>query len=469
MRTKGDGIAAARDAIASYESQIHELEAELASVQQDERTIREEMGETIENLATGLLPSHEPEVVEAAAEETGALHLRSRLEDLARQLDDSKARIAAIDADQRYVDRDVLVHPTTGDYSQRIASEIQAVEAFETRLADFECREFQWLYRRGFHEKRESNAFQKFWRVVTLANHREERALAVVEKRFEKSDFSALAREYDDVCEKLAYHTKELEGWEAKRDEVLDLIAEREELSAWIDDYPRQCVAALRIDLASHLANCEFGTIHARVRPAGKILAAKSHALTKKLEYLSDLERYLRREIEDRRARIASIDNVRRKWSRKPYGFLRGDKTKWLVTVPEMKRQGTRKRVVWARGMHHNIHSYDSYDSYSVYLDTGVAFLAYDAFAHAAEERMPYEGFSRTVIDELDEFRVEHDMERPDYAMFDEWEDEAAADAEGEMETGDAGEMEGDFAEGVAAAALAAEADALADDLVDES
>ncbi|PCJ56590.1 MAG: hypothetical protein COA73_11895, partial [Candidatus Hydrogenedentota bacterium] len=51
-------------------------------------------------------------------------------------------------------------------------------------------------------------------------------------------------------------------------------------------------------------------------------------------------------------------------------------------------------------------------------MTAGVVFLAYDAFSYRADERMPYEGYSRTIISDLDGFRNEHDQDSADYGIF---------------------------------------------------
>jgi hypothetical protein len=68
--------------------------------------------------------------------------------------------------------------------------------------------------------------------------------------------------------------------------------------------------------------------------------------------------------------------------------------------------------------MHHNVVGYDDYDDYDYYLGHVDDFLAYDAFAWAAEEPMPYEGFSRGIIPELGHYRHSHQQERADYSEF---------------------------------------------------
>ncbi len=474
MRTKSDGIAAARGAIQNYQEQADDLRRELDAVRADRADNERQLRETTENLATGLLPTHEISDVENAKRQTGASHLRQHLKELDKQRAESQARVAEIGADERYVRRELLIHPTTGDYSQKIREESENLEAFRAREAEFSFSEFLWLYRRGYHQEKQAGVFTSLWRVVTLASHREEKALGIVRQKLGSKEFRDLAFDYDETREGVRRHEHELAAWQEKKQEVLDLISEREELLTWIENFPDESVRALRIQLAGHLEGCDFEVLHGMVDAPHRVMTGKCHALTKKTEYLDNLKRFLRAEISDREDRIASIGRVQRKWSRKPYGMLRGDKTKWLVDVPNVKRESTRKRVGWSRTIHHNVYVYDNYDHYSVFLSHG-HFLPYDAFAYGGEERMPYEGFSRTVIPELDEYRDEFGMEKADYTPFEEQIEEHHEEfAEGEGEKSwndiqtelDAAEEGSDVFDDVAEAAAA---EALVDEMVDDA
>ena len=420
MTTKRHGMQMADGAINSYSDQIAEFKTELQEIARNRGSIAAELEQSLENLAIGLLPDCSTETVRAAAADCGALHLEEALENLTIQRDDASARITEIEADQRFIDREMLTHPTTGDYSVRINEHQGYVDGLQESLRPYDFREFHWLRSRGVHTDRDFGTFDRFWRAITFSNAREQKAVEVAMNKLQISDIREGVEEYDSISENLSEHQTEVDRWTGLRDEVFSLVDEHTERTNFVTNFEDAATESLRGELSEHLKYCNMKLIHDQVRPQARMMTSKCDALTEKLKYMDNMSLFLRNEISDREKRIHSIDRVRHKWSRKPYGPLYGDKSKWLVTVPEMKRQSTRKRSRWIRTMNHNIYHYDHYDRYDALMCASIGFLAYDAFAYRAEERMPYEGFTRTVIDDLDEFRVENDMEKADYAGFDE-------------------------------------------------
>ena len=49
---------------------------------------------------------------------------------------------------------------------------------------------------------------------------------------------------------------------------------------------------------------------------------------------------------------------------------------------------------------------------------TGAPFLAYDAFSLGAQARMPYEGFARMALPEVNDFRRRHHQDRADLGFY---------------------------------------------------
>jgi hypothetical protein len=115
--TKNDGVVAAKRAIANYQGQISGLQDERSSLNKDLRSVQQDRLETLDQIAAGLIRSSERDTVSKVAEETGALHLLSTLDDLERQRTDSIQRVKKIENHQEYIDREFLTHPVTGEYS----------------------------------------------------------------------------------------------------------------------------------------------------------------------------------------------------------------------------------------------------------------------------------------------------------------------------------------------------------------
>jgi hypothetical protein len=418
ITTKQDGIRAAKQAISSYEGQVSGLRSERDKIRGDLEAVEQEQKDTYESLAKGLLVSVEPTDVAEVVDETGALQLRVCLQELEQKKTTSEERIKEIEADEEYTNREALTHPVTGDYSLKVKEAQESVGVFEDLLKNYDLKDFQWLYKKAYHKPKEVGVIMGFWRTITLANQREKRAEESVLKELNEASFVTCVEKYEQYQKQLKESQDELTKWQKRHQAVLDLVKERERLTSWLDNYTTECTNALRAELSKHLDECDYEQLHKTIRPGGRVLVAKCHALKKKVDYLNDLIRHVDKEILDRENRIRSIDRVQRKWRQKPYGYMRGDKTKWLETVPAMKNRSTQKQLNWIRTSHSNIYSYNRYGHYNLFMGAAVGFLAYDAFSYQAHERMPHEGFSRGVFGELDEYRHAHVQERADYSEF---------------------------------------------------
>ncbi len=130
------------------------------------------------------------------------------------------------------------------------------------------------------------------------------------------------------------------------------------------------------------------------------------------------MDSFLAGEVQDRSKQLHSIQRVHSKWVHKPWAPLGGDKSKWLVKLPAMKRQSTSKRLRWMRSMHRNIVDFDDWDDYEDFIEEDDDFLPFDAFGFYGDERMPYEGFCQAVIDEIADYREECGQEKADYGFF---------------------------------------------------
>ena len=264
--------------------------------------------------------------------------------------------------------------------------------------------------------------------------------------------------------------TGQLEALGQRRDVLIALIEEHGSLHGWVHFFEGNLLETLRNELITALAGSDLARLRKVLgtHQVGRLLS-QVQGLQAKLAYLDDMIAYLTKERDDRRKRIASIDRTRKIWALKPHDSLTGDKTKWLVTVPEMKKKGIGKRLRWVRRIHRNVYEYDHWDDFDLYLLATDDFIPYDAFGYGADAPMPWEGFAREVIPDLDAFREQHDMEKKDYSMFKELGQQAQQGPS--EEAGDGGsEGGGDEGAGVGeAAAAGAAAAVVAAELMDET
>lgn len=418
MATKADGVRMANGAIQAYKSQARDLSDEYDELVDSFANIEGELAQAIENIAVGLLPICNAELFQQVIDETGALQLTSLWEELQQGRDDRRARSQEILNSQDYRRREMLIHPTTGEYTVKINEHKEYCDSLNASLRRYDFKNFRYCYKNKLNKTKEHGVFGGFWRFVTMAESREKSAIEATLNRLRVDSLDEAFRTYEADKKSLSFHKKELKDWKDKSTAVSNLIEEYNENEHWLKNFATEARDEMRKSLQWHLRRSDLDSIHKTIRPAGKVLVATAHALAKKLEYIENMKNEVRKEIRDREKRVASIERVKYKWQRKPWAPLYGDKSKWLVKVPKIKKTSTRKRIRWVGTMRRNIHSYHHYDKYSHYMDGEEDFLAYDAFAFGAAERMPYEGFTRLVIPEMDQWRRAWGQPKADYSYF---------------------------------------------------
>ncbi len=407
MLTKQDGLRMATDAINQYEQQVAELEREVGEVQTSFDVAKQAFESALVRLATFLLPSCEMQMVQRVATDLGATILPQRVTQYGQQRQQSAVRLAQIDVDPRYTQRLTLLHPTDGTLSRRINELRGSILPLQQSLARFELSEFQWLVQRNFQNRDNVSGFQKFWNAVTLVSYKENKAWEVISKQTGHTTFEQCVGEYNHLSKQLQALQQDLSQVEAQKAEIFALLDERIRHEAWVNQFEHTATDALRKELVDYLRTRDWNTFHKYIRPEGRAFAAECHALINKAQYYHQMIDYLHRESDDRKKRIQRIDTVRQKWAMRPHGYLAGDKSKWLSTIPAMKQAGTDKRLRWVRSMRRCIHDFNDYEHYA-YAMNYEHFYPYDAFDVWSDERLPHEGFAREILPELDQFRNEH-------------------------------------------------------------
>jgi len=222
----------------------------------------------------------------------------------------------------------------------KLAEAEETESAFKSEFDKFDFKDFKWLYSRDYHKTSDADrgGFQKFLRAITFTNQREKRAEEETLRILNEPSFASCVERFEKIQSALERAQSEVQEWKDKKSHILEMAEERDHLKNWVENYQTECIKALRAQLVDHLEVCDLESLRDNVRPSAKVLIAKLHAISKKSEYIEDLQRYIDKEILDRETRVRSIDSVQRKWRRKPYGLLRGNKTRWLVDLPEMKR-----------------------------------------------------------------------------------------------------------------------------------
>lgn len=418
MKTKGQGVQAADAAISAYRNQALELNSEFAAVNADREMIGRQLGEALDFAAHTLLQDAAQATLDYVGQELGLGWLPNRRAELEQQRASWAARLVAIEADPQFVQRESLLHPTHGALARERQQCNVVIGQLQAHLQRFQTETFQWLQARELQRQTQPGGLSSFWNAVTFGGYREDRAKLRCASELGYQSYDQLLHDYQSSDVRLRQIQERIGQLDAQSQRVLALLEEHGKLYGWTHDFETLLCQTLRSELAQALSRQDLRTVHMRIRPPLRPTIARAHALQKKLEYLGNLGGFLQREVADRSQRVDAIAKTRMTWAMKPWDRLVGDKSKWLLALPAAKRESTRKQSAYARRMHRNIVDYDDYDDYDYYLLYVPDFLAWDAFAWAADEPMPYEGFSRGVIEELAPFRQEHGQERADFSAY---------------------------------------------------
>ncbi|NUP13444.1 MAG: hypothetical protein HOW73_45985 [Polyangiaceae bacterium] len=428
MWTKGQGVQAADAAITSYRTQIAELESEYASVVSDHRVVLTQLQDSLDQAARLVLPDAAPATLASAAHELRMTWLPARRAELEHKRGEWKTRLAQIERDAYFVRRQALLHATRGEIAIE-RQHLQTVLAdIERRRAHFDNETLRWVKARTTEQQLDRGALGSFWDAVTFSGYRVDRAKARCAKELGFDTYEAVASSYDAVEIEHAQVQQRLHRNEALRQGLLSMLEEHAKLYTWTTEFEPRICDMLRGEVRNALAKLDLRNVHGSIRPEARVLVAQAHALLKKAEYLSNLQGFLKNQIDDRNGRIHAISKTRVAWAMKPWDRVSGNKMNWLVGLPASKKQSTHKQVRFARRMHHNIIEFEDYDDYSYYLDNDPDFLPYDAFAYGSDEPMPYEGFSRVVVPDLARYRAQHEQDKADYGFFRSMDKQAAAE-----------------------------------------
>lgn len=467
MRTKGEGAEAARAAVSEYRAQQHAFQAQADETAQAVAEIQSEFKSTLEELALKAMPDAHPQRVQFVAQALDTPQLMAQRQIWMDRIPQFQNRLAQIAQEPDFREQQTLLDPQNGKLVRGLAEarryEIDARRENEPFLSD----DFQWVVQREAQKEEGVSMLQGFLRAVTFAETREQRAKKKLVQQFGAADWDSLYLTFKKSVENLAYAVEQTQKIEARKQALDDLRTEYEDLYRWVHSFEQRLAAELQSMLVDVLPYADATKL--RAMPGEHVpLTSKLHALQAKMKYLGCLQEFLINEARDRQTRAGKIERVQRLWERKPWDRLAGDKTKWLVTVPAMKKNSTEKRLRWSRDMRRGIRDYDDYDSYEYYYDyyddSDDYFLPYDVFAYSYDDSMPYEGFSGVVIPDIYEHRREHNLEKADYSEFKDLDKRARQEEfvgdtvpDEEPLEGDGGEVDaGDVVAGVAAGAFVA-------------
>lgn len=392
-----------------------------------------EQREVTHDLAQAILPSLDPTVIASAADITGLVGLPSEDIPAKRELRRGQlaARLAEIERDRRFVDRELLRHPRTGSLTRALAeAEDMRKPAVGVAVVCESHPRFERLMQSGFGTP-EFNA--PWWRY----SYWEDRGAAssVVAMFPGKTTFAEVRAEYESALETRATFDAEIGRLHAELAACDGLAREHVLLKDEQQHLDERVLALTQGRLTRHLLTSEASLVSQRLQawPAIRMLFLRASGIAAKESYLDGMQRAhlgdVQKELKAQQDKLGNIEfRTRRRWAAMPI-----DKYQKLA---EDRRPRYEKR--WQRfgKQYQTVYTYDRWDRGRYYDDL----LWWDLMT-----RGRYDG---SYLPDVAAFHQRH----PDYQFDPDYKALAAADR-------DAQDGGGVDADADAAAAAVADAD----------
>ena len=380
------------------------------------------------DLAQGVLPSLDPRAIAAAAETVGMVGLPG--EDIPAKVRERRAslaqRLAEIEHDLRYTNRELLRHPTTGSLTRALAEANDMRQPASDTIVTCEGHpRFERLWETGFG----SDGFEAPWWRVSYWQDRSA-ASEVVALFPGKKTFGEVRAEYQSAKETLAIFDADIARLRGELAAVDGLAQEHATLADEQAHLDERALEHTRVRIVQHLLTTDASLMSARLTayPAIRLLFLRASGTAAKIAYLDAMERAQSQEIRNELAtEAAKIDAVEAR-TRKRWAPMPADKYAKLA-VDRRPRYDKR----WARigKVYQTVHVYDHWDRGRYYDDL----LWWDIMT-----RGRYDG---SYIPEVSHFHASH----PGYAFEPDYKALAlAGDADDADDAGIIGSNDGDAA-----------------------
>jgi hypothetical protein len=411
---------------------------------EEKRRLEGEKAAATHDLVQALLPSLDPKVIASAAEISGLAGLPS--ENIPAKVEARRQavvhRIAAIEREPRYVNRELLCHPRTGSLTRELA---EAQEMRQPAVAVIGTCETQLRWARLWESGFGTPEFSAPWWRYSYWEDRSA-ATALVALFPGMTTFAEVREAYRSATETKATFDSEVQRLQH---EIATVGALAEEHGTLVDEHAhldQRALAFTQNRIASHLLTSEPGLVSQRLEawPAIRMLFLRASGLASKVTYLDGIQRAhleeMQKELATQAQRLSDVEfRTRRRWAAMPL-------EKWEKLAVDRRPRYEKK---WQRfgKIYSSVHSYDRWDRGRYYDDL----LWWDLMT-----RGRYDG---SYLPEVAQFHHRHPdyTFEPDYRVL-----KAEADAREDAQR-DA-EAQADLDRDAEAAAAAADADADGDD-----
>jgi hypothetical protein len=329
-----------------------------------------------------------------------------------------------IENHEDFRERALLLDATSGS----LTSEIEDLRA-RRQLRDTEFKriwstDFSRLYQ---ETPPKHSVFKSFWRALTFAETREARLRESLPGTLGFANWDSLVKSFQETERELRELFFEIEARENRLSALQQLVEEHTQNAEWIGNFDQKLQATMAAELtvffsekarADKASDIFWREAFDRAPDAVKPVWARVLAPLWQLYYLDTVARFLVRERSEVESDIRKIKSVLPYWRRKPSAYLNGDKSKWLVTLPNMKLESSIKKIRWCKQIRENLGSYQDWNDFYLYRRDIPQFLPMDAFTWAANDPMPYDGFLRSIFPDVAEHRRRLGLSKGDFSAY---------------------------------------------------
>lgn len=357
-------LAAAVREKAELESALRDVDGFIAQHGDRRSGVVGERNQAMADFAAALLPALTPEAIDQAVKRTGcqALVQADPLAQLTRERGEAEARLAALDADPRYRDRELLRAPRTGtlvrhveelrDFRGPLAQTIET--AGHPRLA----RLLETGYGTGAYPV-------GWWR---LSYYSDWKAADEILERFPGKHFAQLRDEILEAQRSIDVYDEQIGDLERQIADGERLEREHDETAARLAALPELVLGQARERLVQHVQSLELGDLAGRLAdsPDLALLWKRANGLAAKLEYLDRIvESEVARPREELRQKLARTTTEIVKWSRPKYAGARYPEDQYRRRFIE--RQGRARRGLdRAEKTYQTVYVYDRWEGPSL-------------------------------------------------------------------------------------------------------
>jgi hypothetical protein len=326
------------------------------------------------------LPNLSPETIGAVNRLTGfrAFEVKSPADDLVTRRDELSNRVAEIERDPLYVNRQKLTDPVAGDLTlekERLTGEKGLLDQSVGRFEGADG--FLDLINRGYDtpDYKQSKFSLQYYRDWKRGDEIEDtfKPVEEAEEPAARPSFNDLAYQYRQVKEAAETYRLDIERVEKEIASVERLVAEREEALKSLSTLPEDTLAESQKRLMEHVEHADRADLAERGRGREDLLSALKHleGLEKKIEYLEALTRqYVDSDAEALLDRITGLEKKVQKYSRPKNRSARipaAEADRWLKDpTPKVRERWGRYRTAHTRV--YSFNRYDDYDFFSNYL-----------------------------------------------------------------------------------------------------